>query len=184
MGLVRRNVSSEVLLQRAHLGVISNASQLIAIAKEKGICTTPLDVFKLASEVLGIEIVQKELAKDHSGYLEKTTEKKWRCVVNSLHHETRQRFTVAHEIGHFLLHQNDKSTFDSEEDWVKNRSLVDFNGQNPEYERHESEANMFASELLMPSDVFNQMKLIKSEAQLADFFGVSTAAISIRMKLV
>lgn len=183
MGLVRRNVSSEVLLQRAHLGVISNASQLIEIAKEKGMCVTPLDVAKLAEAVLGITIVYKELDKDHSGYLEKV-DGKWICVVNSLHHITRQRFTIAHELGHFLLHQNDQSTFDTEAQWVKNRALMDFNGKDPEYEKHESEANQFASDLLMPADVFNVVRIIKSNIELAEYFNVSPAAIAVRLNLI
>jgi Zn-dependent peptidase ImmA (M78 family) len=67
--------------------------------------------------------------------------------VNALHHPNRQRFTVAHELGHMILHAETPLFIDKQfkmtradrkegEDWV------------PE----EIEANRFASELLVPTD--------------------------------
>jgi len=67
-------------------------------------------------------------------------------TVNSLiTHTEKRRFVRAHELGHLSLHRGlqpyyrcDDSAF---QDWSRSGS-------------HESEANTFASELLMPSDLF------------------------------
>jgi Zn-dependent peptidase ImmA (M78 family) len=67
-------------------------------------------------------------------------------TVNSLiAHSEKRRFVRAHELGHLSLHRGlqpyfrcDDSAF---QDWSRSGS-------------HESEANTFASELLMPSDLF------------------------------
>ena len=59
---------------------------------------------------------------------------------NQAQHRHRQRFTVAHEIGHFMLgHTNGNSIFD-------------LNSKKPE----EIEANQFAAELLMPLAFLNK----------------------------
>ena len=68
--------------------------------------------------------------------------------VNSLHHPNRQRFTVAHECGHFLLHKQaiakevhvDKAFPMLMRDSVSSLGVNDM----------EMEANFFAAELLMP----------------------------------
>jgi Zn-dependent peptidase ImmA (M78 family) len=59
--------------------------------------------------------------------------------------ETRKRFAAAHELGHYEMHRNIKPIFsDNEED------LMNWYRGGP----HEVEANEFASEFLMPSEVF------------------------------
>jgi len=63
--------------------------------------------------------------------------------VNSAHHPNRQRFTIAHEIGHFILHKGIKLHVD--EDFRVN--LRDGSAS-----REEIEANAFAAELLMPTE--------------------------------
>ena len=60
---------------------------------------------------------------------------------NSCHHPHRQRFTVAHEIGHFILGHTDA-----------NYDYCDFNSSKPE----EIEANQFAAELLMPLAILTE----------------------------
>ncbi len=64
--------------------------------------------------------------------------------VNSLHHPNRQRFTIAHECGHLLLHKGevhiDRSFRVNRRDSVSSQAI----------EPEEIEANRFAAELLMP----------------------------------
>lgn len=67
--------------------------------------------------------------------------------INSLHHENRQRFTLAHEIGHFLLHTGEK-IFVDHGFRVNLRDADSGKAKNPE----EIEANFFAAELLMPEN--------------------------------
>lgn len=74
--------------------------------------------------------------------------------VNSLHHPNRQRFTIAHELGHLELHR-DMITSNVHVD--KNfpglmRDAVSATGT----ESIEIQANQFASELLMPRSLIDQ----------------------------
>ena len=65
--------------------------------------------------------------------------------VNSFHAPVRQRFTIAHEIGHLLLHETRAMIVDTH---VYRRDETSSMGTKKE----EREANRFAAELLMPSD--------------------------------
>jgi len=67
--------------------------------------------------------------------------------INSSHHPNRQRFTLAHEIGHYLLHAGERVIVDHDFR-VNLRSKTSNNAFNPE----EIEANIFAAELLMPAE--------------------------------
>ena len=64
--------------------------------------------------------------------------------VNSLHHPNRQRFTIAHECGHLVLH---KGEFHIDQNFrVNRRDELSRLAVDPD----EIEANRFAAELLMP----------------------------------
>ena len=88
--------------------------------------------------------------------------------VNSNHAVARQRFTIAHELGHFLLgHELGEKIIDDVFDKPNDK---------------EREANEFAAELLMPKDFLKQdvIKKIKIP-DLARRYAVSEQAISIRL---
>lgn len=95
-------------------------------------------------------------------------------INSNITFETKKRFAASHELGHFELHRNLQPVFaDTEEDmmsWYQGGS-------------HEMEANEFASEFLMPSEVFHkecERKKFGPEVieHLANRFKVSkTAAI-------
>jgi Zn-dependent peptidase ImmA (M78 family) len=104
--------------------------------------------------------------------------------VNSVHHVTRQRFTIAHEIGHFLLHKGKEVHID--------RDLkAHVNWRNPEAQRvvdpEEVEANRFAAELLMPYDMLiKDVGSIDADdendlRELANKYVVSLQAMTIRI---
>lgn len=65
--------------------------------------------------------------------------------VNEDHPPVRRRFTVAHELGHLLLHEGQQIRYDLDFK-VNLRSKASSEGKNVE----EIEANFFASSLLMP----------------------------------
>lgn len=75
--------------------------------------------------------------------------------VNALHHPNRQRFTIAHEIGHLVLHKHifensvhvDTKFFALKRDQKSTTGTDDI----------EIQANAFASELLMPEQVVENM---------------------------
>lgn len=92
--------------------------------------------------------------------------------VNESHHPLRQRFTIAHELGHFLLGHG------MGED---NRDAIDeaFDSPRPQ----EREANYFASCLLMPEEwVKKEVKKNGLDIEkLSKSFNVSKQAITIRL---
>jgi len=88
--------------------------------------------------------------------------------VNANHPKVRQRFTIAHELGHYIMGHDENSILDDSFD------------KNTDKER---EANKFASELLMPynflkSDIEKDRHDIPS---LAKRYEVSEQAMSIRL---
>lgn len=96
-------------------------------------------------------------------------------TINSLiQFETKKRFAAAHELGHYEMHRSLRPIFsDTEED------LMNWYKAGPQ----ETEANEFAAEFLMPSELFyKECERKKFEPKviehLANRFGVSkTAAI-------
>ena len=104
--------------------------------------------------------------------------------VNRDQAPVRQRFTIAHELGHLLLHDHGQVYVDRGFR-VRLRSGLSGKGIDPE----EMEANRFAAELLMPID-FLRADLKEREFDLADDkqlralakrYGVSTQALAIRL---
>jgi hypothetical protein len=101
----------------------------------------------------------------------------WGIIYNeSIRSAGRRNFTLAHELGHYLLHRRDHPGGLQ----CTNRNMADWDGAR---NRIEAEANTFASYLLMPLDDFRtQIKGrpidIDVMTELADRYAVSlTAAI-------
>lgn len=71
--------------------------------------------------------------------------------VNALHHPNRQRFTMAHELGHHVIHrQHIEGTMHVDKGFaILLRDPLAAQGT----DRMEIEANAFASELLMPKNL-------------------------------
>jgi len=81
----------------------------------------------------------------------KTAGKTPKVIVNTNASETRQNFTLAHELGHIIIPWHYGSIADEIQEEV-----VNFNSS---YWQLEREANRFASELLMPFDwIFSRYK--------------------------
>jgi Zn-dependent peptidase ImmA (M78 family) len=103
--------------------------------------------------------------------------------VNSLHPEVRQRFTIAHELAHLLLHQ---PAFQIDEHaFVAFRGLDSSKATDPS----EVEANQFAAALLMPERLLSKCILALGEhpdaeraiSELSKRFEVSQEAMTIRL---
>jgi len=148
------------------------------------IATIPVPVEKIARG-LGAAIELRPLDEELSGviFIKDGTPI---IGVNSLHHENRRRFTIAHEIGHLILHGDrlqgvvhvDK-TFPVLRRDQESASGIDL---------IEIEANAFAAELLMPTaslelefatplDIDDEDRL----SRLAKQFKVSTSAMRYRL---
>ncbi len=103
---------------------------------------------------------------------------------NEDHPLNRQRFTIAHELGHSFLHASRSVYFDER---LKYRNSMSSEGTDLE----EIEANLFAAELLMPKslleeDVEGQWLDMNDEndpelERLANRYGVSKQAMMYRL---
>ncbi len=132
---------------------------------------------------LGVELREMEIAEDISGILIRDGKRKF-IVVNESHSSERKRFTIAHEIGHLMLHP----TQDVHVDHALRINLRDgqaATGENIE----EVEANAFAANLLMPMDWVREamdsdwidLNDDSEVARLAGRFEVSPQAMLIRL---
>ncbi|MEM6334339.1 MAG: ImmA/IrrE family metallo-endopeptidase [Planctomycetota bacterium] len=90
-------------------------------------------------------------------------------VLSSNTSRLRDRFTIAHELGHYFLH-----SAQGKQPMKANRK---------DSNRLEWEANWFAAGFLMPRDEFRQeIERGLTNSELATHFAVSPAAVSIRRK--
>ena len=139
----------------------------------------PVDVASIARE-FGLEIYSTPLPKGVSGMLTKDasygTESGFVCFVDADEPSYRQRFTAAHEIGHFILHK------DFIGDGITDNYLLRAEGLS---NRQEAEANRFAADLLMPKIMIAEAmdRGVTGADELADLFKVSKVAMSIRLGL-
>jgi Zn-dependent peptidase ImmA (M78 family) len=117
----------------------------IDILERFGIETAPVPVERIAQD-LGAQITYEPFEGEISGMLYRHA---GRAVigVNSRHATTRQRFTVAHEIGHLLMHKGQPVFIDR---------FVRVNRRDGQSSREEVQANAFAAELLMPRGIVQE----------------------------
>lgn len=136
---------------------------------------------RLVARVAGVRVVYEALGTDLSGVLHIVGDVPL-IAVNSTQSSVRQRFTIAHELGHYRLHG--PQTF-------VDRQFVFRRGQKSAagIDREEIQANMFAAELLMPRDWLAQefedggLDVGDDEAlnDLARRYGVSQSAMLYRL---
>lgn len=162
------------------------------VLRQTGQTAGQVDVVAVA-EALGARVHAQPLDDDVSGVLIIQQDER-HILVNDTQAPTRQRFSIAHEIGHLVLH-----------DTRANRLFVD--GRLRLYQRvgqpsseayqkpdsqttpdEEREANHFAAALLMPEPTVRayafRRPILDEEAvqEMADVFGVSVQAMSIRLQ--
>lgn len=157
-------------------------AELAKAARKGRVPTAPVDPEETAEE-WGISIIRHRLPVAQSGMLAVKNGKAV-IVVNSRHHPRRQRFSIAHELGHFM----------DWEDSGNDRSVEVFHRQEGVGvgTRQEARANRFAAELLMPEELVvtefesgkerDVYQVSDAEIQrLARHFNVSVAAMTYRL---
>ncbi|ELV8635970.1 ImmA/IrrE family metallo-endopeptidase [Vibrio vulnificus] len=141
----------------------------------------PVNLRKLCDD-LGIELSYVTMDDEISGEIERRKDGGFAINVNKNHHPNRQRFTIAHELGHFIHHRS--LIGDGIDDNKAYRSVNQGKYFNQNITLgHEREANTFAASLLMPKEIVarcNQDGMSTSE--MAEYFKVSQAAMSYRLQ--
>ncbi|MBI5163259.1 MAG: ImmA/IrrE family metallo-endopeptidase [Magnetospirillum sp.] len=145
--------------------------------------SAPVDLAGLARR-LGVDIAYSQLPDEVSGSIERQGNGTFLIRVNARHPETRQRFTIAHELGHFVSHRhllgngtNDNKAY---------RTMTTEANFNPAIgPQHETDANKFAAGLLMPEplvrEFYKNLGRPQNADNLAAVFKVSPQAMQIRL---
>ena len=109
-------------------------------------------------------------------------------LVNKNHSIGRKSFTIAHELGHYILH---KDLLDKENELVsyikskENGKDYPILARGLEYNKRETEANNFAAKILMPKNEFlKKCEEFQTIEEVAEYFGVSVVAASIRANVL
>lgn len=153
-----------------------------AVLKKFKVQEAPVPVEAIADE-LGAWIERKPRSPAISGLLYRENGRAI-IVVNGDDPPVRQRFTVAHELGHLQLHAGDKVSID--------RDLrVNARANDQPHNQEEVEANRFAAALLMPEGLvrsvgqeISQRSRLTDESlvgELAKRFDVSREAMKFRL---
>lgn len=102
-------------------------------------------------------------------------------VLNEKNAKVRQRFTLAHELGHFISYKM-QNKLDTDKIIIDNRDTLAGKGTDKE----EIFANKFAAEILMPKKQFaeKQKEYNDNSSALAKYFYLSTSAINIRKNYI
>jgi len=143
----------------------------------------PVDVEFLAG-ALGLIVKKAHLKSDIAGMMEKY-EDTYLLTVNADDSVNRQRFTIAHEIGHYMLHRH--VIGDGLTDDRAYRCMHDSKYFNAKIgPKEETEANKFAATLLMPYSTVKKEWLTNQHTveTMAVKYGVSKAAMAIRIKSI
>jgi Zn-dependent peptidase ImmA (M78 family) len=150
--------------------------QAARLLEENDIRRAPVPVDAIARAV-GLDVRYAPTTDDVSGALIRNGK--------SAQHENRQRFTIAHEIGHFILHKRTERHFD-EDFRIDYRNAISSEAT----QRNEIEANGFAAALLMPGSFLKKdllrMDVDESNADqtiqtLAVRYKVSRRAMELRL---
>lgn len=145
----------------------------------------PINVKNIVQK-LGIILKPFPLGDDVSGVLSLENGKSV-IIYNSLQSKQRRRFTIAHELGHYILHRNESNLFvDSNFKLFRSNNSSD----TPHKAFLEQQANLFAASILMPKELvereiekidFDFSKGDESLQYLSKLFNVSSTAMYYRL---
>lgn len=133
----------------------------------------PIDVERIA-RTLGIQYSYQPLKNHASGFILKREGQPPVIRIEETDSKRRQRFTFAHELGHYWLHRDDSGDYG----YVEYRGELSTLGTDPA----ERWANRYAAELLMPASyVLAAWARGDSIQQIQDTLEVSDAALGHRL---
>ncbi len=151
-------------------------TEYVGIAR-KYLQSAPVNVVRLAHEIGLAVYLTGDWPETASGMIRKNRKKGgksgYAVTVNDKHCKARQRVTIAHEIGHFVLHP-DLIGDRIGDDWLYRSHLPNI---------REVEANRFAANLLMPTELIEKAEVagVDTIPDLARIFEVSRSTMSARL---
>lgn len=164
-------------MKRNHAHIERCASELL---RKLDLFEAPVNVEKVA-EKLNATVLYDDLEDEVSGFLLK--EKGVATIaVNQHHHANRQRFTLAHECGHLVLHADHGDRL-----WVDKAYFFRDSNSSTGDQLAEIQANRFAAALLMPEELIRS--ILRDQTTISDVdifrlavrFEVSEQAMTLRL---
>ncbi|MDQ3076915.1 MAG: ImmA/IrrE family metallo-endopeptidase [bacterium] len=148
-------------------------AKAVALGKETGY----VDVVRVAND-LNIAVLAAPFEDSFNAQISFTPENGYELLVNENHPIGRQRFSIAHELGHFILH---------------NTEIVELGKLNRDGDSiMEEEADALAAEILMPKELIEDYIRNENEdtevisksliEKIADKFKVSRVVAIIRLR--
>jgi len=187
------NIIYDLRLRKGYWDMPSVAENLLALFSESN--TYPVPVIGIAKK-LGFKVYDLNMEeKGLSGFiaidqkLKETFGSSQIIAVNTRDSSGHKRFTIAHELAHYLFDAIDEQEYYNT--YVPDDSQ--WSEENPDLNDRERVANYFAANLLMPSLDFRR-KFVELNStgetsgkgnitsQLANHFGVPETAVKIRYK--
>ena len=180
---------NEIRKKQYTVDTVEEAARTIYNVQAEGV---PVKIIEICQK-MGFSIFKQELPEDICGYIVIDGELKEKFAtdriisVNEEESNKRRRFTVAHELAHFLF------------DFDPANNIRFYNAFEHDHEEkddsNEKRANRFAAELLMPKNEFiekyNEMyekhsgsseQLYETVQELSDLFLVPPKAVELRIK--
>ena len=147
------------------------------ILKDYSLKSVPTDLKKIF-DALGFEYVELDDPEDVDGMIVKVGDKPSIVVINVKKPLARQRFTLAHELGHLFLNHNERDMYDAETAREQSDYFSTYNKAPKEIE-----ADVFASELLIPFEHIKKYHDRISDIEwLSQTFQVSKAAMIVAIE--
>ncbi|KFI65716.1 ImmA/IrrE family metallo-endopeptidase [Bifidobacterium cuniculi] len=152
---------------------------LKTVADEDRRIMLPVNVIDIANQ-LGLKFTTLFLEEGVSGLLVKNEENgPFNAVVDASEHQHRMRFTLAHEIGHYIHKYQGDEWNGKIAGLVEHRDELSSKGTDPE----ERWANKFAASLLMPAAIVARFWAEGlSVEEIARQFNVSQSALKFRLR--
>jgi|SRR5450830_246313 len=159
----------------------------IDLLRVQNIRSAPVPVDKIA-KAMGVQLKFSPLDDELSGmiFIKNGTPI---IGVNSLHHPNRQRFTIAHELGHLVMHREilENEVHVDKQFRILMRDGVAATGT----DTIEIDANRFAAELLLPSFLLDELLIKEFDIDdegpleaLAKKFKVSKQMLEYRIRAI
>jgi len=150
-------------------------AEAMRLLSEAGIDESPVNPIAIAKNIVGVKVdfvTFKPESSNISGFYDPQENA---IFVNREEFPLRQTFTVAHELGHKILH----------EEWAKSSDYrVLLRDSHSEDDFREKEANAFAANLLMPRSMVDRYWERLTMSELSQLFAVSVPAVKARLSFL
>lgn len=125
-------------------GLMDTPEQVVKYYEQMGLdMDSSIPIEKIIESNRELDLKFKDLGINDA-YIKRIADDKFEIAVNSKHHPNRQRFSMAHEYAHYLLHRAKIASMPEGE------RILHRNGDRNSIEY---QANAFAAELLMPESL-------------------------------